>query len=88
MVFWPFFMFFEIISIIIAWLQLMTLHLNSTNFPRNFGTSYSSGSVLIRNLIFSIEFEIYGKILSEKALCALPTMICNLTNTESCENFL
>ena len=62
-------MFFEVISILIAWLQLLTLHPNSTNFGGNFETSYSSGSVLLRNLIFSIEFEIYMKILSENALC-------------------
>ena len=64
-----FLMFFEIISIINDWSQLMTLHLNSTKFLGNFDTSYSSGPVLIRNLILSIEIVLYGKILSEKSLC-------------------
>ena len=66
-----FWCFFEFISILTAWSQLLTLHLNSTNFGGNFETTYSSGSVLIRNLIFSMEFVICGKILDEKSLCAI-----------------
>ena len=61
--------FFKVISILTAWSQLLTLHLNSTNFWGYFETTYSSGSVLIRNLIFSIEFVICGKTLDEKSLC-------------------
>ena len=66
-------MFFEIILILTAWSQLPTLHPNFTKFWENFETSCSSGTVLIRNLLFSIKFEIYGKILGEKALWGLQT---------------
>ena len=51
-----FLMFFEVISILIAWFKLMTLHLSSTNFLGNFEINYSSWSVLIRKLISGIEF--------------------------------
>ena len=64
-----FLMFFEVFSILTAWSQLLTLHPNSTNFGGNFEISCRSGSVLIKNLVFSIEFEIYRKILSVNALC-------------------
>ena len=49
----------------------MTLDPNFTNFWENNDTSYSSGSVLIRNLIVSTEFVFCGKILSEMALCVM-----------------
>ena len=68
--FGQFLMFLEVISILNDWLQLMILHLNSTKFLENFDTSYSSEPVLIRKLILSIEIVLYGKILSEKSLCA------------------
>ena len=63
--------FFKVISILTAWSQLLTLEPNSTSCWGNFETTYSSGSVFVRNLIFSIEFVLCGQILSAKALCAM-----------------
>ena len=62
--------FFKDFSILTERSQLLTLEPNSTSCWGNFETTYSSGSVFIRNLIFSIEFVLCGKILIEIALCA------------------
>ena len=60
--------FFEVLEVFshsAAWSQLVTMDIYSTNIHEIFETSHSSGSVLIRNLIFSTEFVIYGKIFSQ-----------------------
>ena len=69
--FGQFLRFFKVISILTAWSQLLTLEPNSTSCWGNFETTYSSGSVFVRNLIFGIEFVLCGKILVEIALCAV-----------------
>ena len=81
---WPFFGcvldVLEVFSNSNAWSQLIAMDIYSTNIWRIFETSHSSGSILIRNLIFSTEFVIYGKIFSEKSMC-FDMIIMNVPST-------
>ena len=61
--------FFEVTLNSAAWLQLGVIELKSTTFMGNFESIHSSGSVLISNFIFIIEFAMSGNSFHEKSFC-------------------